>query len=98
MLNKFSQRVPLGEKKILEKMPSWLLVLVCVSSFLFVAYIGLMFADVIPELIDVTNEEGLSNKPAILLWLCLGYHGVFFWIVTCITKKCHDLLYSRWFK
>ena len=98
MINIFSQHMPLGEKKIFEKMPPWLLVLVGVASFLLVAYLSLMFADVIPKLIDATNKEGLLNRSAILLWLCLGCFGFLFWLATCTAKKCHDLLYSRWFK
>ncbi len=98
MLDKIMQLISFGKKKNFEDMPSWALVLIGVPSFLFAGYFGLMFVEVIPKSVEATNKEGLFNLPAITLWGILGFYGAWVWMASCTTKRCHDVLYSKWFK
>ena len=98
MLKKLTTYITFGKKKDFEELPPWVLVLLGVPSFLFAGYFGLMFVEVIPKAIETTNKVGLFNKQALAIWTLLGFFGACVWVAACLSKRCHDLLYSSWFK
>lgn len=97
VLNKAASFVSRRRKNSFEELNDLLLTVWGISVFFVAGYWGLMLSDVVPEFINIVNENGISLT-AVGLAMLLGGFGVSVWFFGCIAARCHTLLYERWFK
>lgn len=96
-MSAISKFLPRYKAKKFEEAPSWVLAMLGVPCFLMASYFTLMFAAVLPDLIKATNGREINLSQAAALWSLLAPYAAIVWLSGCIAKRCHDLLYKRWF-
>ena len=84
-------------RKRLHEHNDWALAMVGAISFLIASYWGMAVANVLPSLIDLTNQHGLTWVGA-AIFTFLGFLGVSIWFFGCLAAHCHSLLYERHFR
>jgi len=81
----------------LYELSDWALALIGIISFLIAGYWGMAVADVLQDLVKMTNRGGLS-------WIrtagfaLLGLLGIAIWFYGCIAARCHSSLFERHFR
>jgi len=80
-----------------QELPSFILVIYGAPSFVIAAYFGLMFSEIIPNLVKVTNNYGFKIT-LIYVWGLLALYAMLMWWFGCVATRCHKILYERWFK
>lgn len=97
VLDRLAKLTNRKSKKTFDESPSWLIAPLGSLAFLVASYLGLMFADVIPDFIKTINRVGI-NVVAIKIAIILIFYAIPIWYFGCIAAKCHTVLYDRWFK
>lgn len=80
------------------EMPNWLLVVLGGGAFLVSGYSGLALKDIVPAWIVTINKLGYLDAIGTSIGLLLLLWGVILWFFSCVTARCHGVLYERWFK
>lgn len=80
-----------------EAMPDGLLLFFFISSSLPATYWGYVVKNLYPLYIDAFNEVGITTLGVVIsvIMLILASQVFFF---GCISKRCGELIYGRWFK
>ncbi len=84
-------------KRQLHELNDWVLAILGALSFLIAGYWGMAVAGVLPELINLTNQHGLTGKGA-TIFSALGALGLGIWFFGCLAARCHSLLFERHFR
>lgn len=94
LLNRWRNR----KQQSFSEMPPWLLVAIGGGAFLISGYSGLALKDIVPVWISTINKIGYFDIIGTTIGFFLVVWGSVFWFFSCITARCHGLLYDRWFK
>jgi len=97
LLSRLAGLISLGRQRSFDDLPSWLLSILGAAAFLAASYVALMFADIMPSLVQTVNKDGMRSAYWGLFFL-LGLYAVAGWFCGCVAARCHELLFSRWFK
>ncbi|WP_136066411.1 hypothetical protein [Modicisalibacter radicis] len=80
----------------LPQWSSWALAMLGSVSFCVAGYWGLIIKAVLGDLIQATNDAGITLM-ALAMWGLFGMLGVAFWFHGCIAARCHLVLFERHF-
>lgn len=80
-----------------DSMPDTLLLFFFISSSIPASYWGYILKDLFPLYIDAFNKAGMTEIGLLvsLIMLILIIKTLVF---SCISKRCGELIYLRWFK
>lgn len=81
----------------LHELNDWVVALVGSVSFLIAGYWGMGVLKVLPEVISVIDQHGVTLLGAAIL-VFLGALGSGIWFFGCIAARCHALLFKRHFR
>lgn len=78
----------------LHELSDWVLAPLGAVSFLIAGYWGMAVADVLPDLVTLTNQEGFTwSRTAAFVFL--GGLGAKIWLFSLVAIRCNSLLVER---